>query len=386
MMYRVLLPGDPAPWVQLATPTFSNLRLDKAAGRYVVLCFFASAGDTAARAALKAVAARRPLFDDAHASFFGITNDRADPGQLKDYIPGIRFFFDLGGDAALQYGALSPDAKPGNGHVQIRQMWYVLDPMLRILKVVPFDGDGAASAKTVLDYVEALPPPARHAGIEIPAPVIVLPSVFERDFCERLIGVYEAQGGRLSGFMNEVDGKTVEEKNADVKIRRDVTIEDTDLHAEIQRRVQRRIVPEIKKVHQFEATRLERYLVACYSAEDGGHFNVHRDNTTKGTAHRRFAVSINLNGDFDGGEVLFPEYGPRTYKPPVGGAVVFSCSLLHGVTKVTRGRRFAFLPFLYDEAAALVRAQNNPHLGDGVGEYDPVTGFQAAATKRGPAP
>jgi hypothetical protein len=33
------------------------------------------------------------------------------------------------------------------------------------------------------------------------------------------------------------------------------------------------------------------------------------------------------------------------------------------------GRRYAFLPFLYDEAAARVRLANNAHLGDGVGAY-----------------
>ncbi len=120
----------------------------------------------------------------------------------------------------------------------------------------------------------------------------------------------------------------------------------------------RRVAPEIRKIHQFEVTRMERYLVACYAAEDGGHFAPHRDNTTHGTAHRRFAVSVNLNDDFDGGEVRFPEYGPRGFKAPVGGAVVFSCSLLHAVSRVTRGRRYAFLPFLYDDAAAKIREAN----------------------------
>ncbi len=67
---------------------------------------------------------------------------------------------------------------------------------------------------------------------------------------------------------------------------------------------------------------------------------------------------MNLNDDFDGGEVGFPEYGPRTFKAPVGGAVVFSCSLLHKVTPVEHGRRYAFLPFLYDDAAAKLRESN----------------------------
>jgi predicted 2-oxoglutarate/Fe(II)-dependent dioxygenase YbiX len=99
---------------------------------------------------------------------------------------------------------------------------------------------------------------------------------------------------------------------------------------------------------------------------------VYCDNTTKGTAHRRFAVSVNLNDDFDGGEVNFPEYGPRSFKAPPGGAVVFSCSLLHRVSKVTRGRRFAFLPFLYDDAAARIRKENARYIGENDPGSNPV--------------
>ena len=69
-------------------------------------------------------------------------------------------------------------------------------------------------------------------------------------------------------------------------------------------------------------------------------------------------ITTHLNADFDGGEVSFPEYGPRGFKPGPGGAVVFSCSLLHAVSKVTRGARYAFLPFLYDDDAAELRAAN----------------------------
>lgn len=88
----------------------------------------------------------------------------------------------------------------------------------------------------------------------------------------------------------------------------------------------------------------------------------HRDNTTRGTAHRRFALSVNLNDDFEGGELVFPEYGPRSYKPPTGADGVFSCSLLHRVKPMQRGRRYAFLPFFYDDAAAAVREANAPFL------------------------
>jgi predicted 2-oxoglutarate/Fe(II)-dependent dioxygenase YbiX len=193
--------------------------------------------------------------------------------------------------------------------------------------------------------------------------------VFEPDLCARLVDLYDAQGGTPSGFMREVDGKTVEVTDPAHKRRRDADITDRELISVLQGRVRRRVVPEIAKVHQFHATRMERYIVACYPAEDAGHFRAHRDNTTSGTAHRRFAVSVNLNDGFDGGEVSFPEYGPRGFRPPPGGALVFSCSLLHAVSPVTAGRRLAFLPFLYDDAAAKQREANNAFLGDGVGTY-----------------
>ena len=97
-------------------------------------------------------------------------------------------------------------------------------------------------------------------------------------------------------------------------------------------------------------------MVSCYDAADGAVFHPHRDSTTQGTAHRKFACSINLNAGFEGGDLRFAEYGRKTYRPPPGGAVVFSCAMLHEATRVTAGRRYAFLPFFYDEAGAEVLA------------------------------
>ena len=48
---------------------------------------------------------------------------------------------------------------------------------------------------------------------------------------------------------------------------------------------------------------------------------------------------------------------PKTCTDPAS-TIVFSCSLLHEATPVTSGRRYAFLPFLYDEAARKVRDAN----------------------------
>jgi predicted 2-oxoglutarate/Fe(II)-dependent dioxygenase YbiX len=188
--------------------------------------------------------------------------------------------------------------------------------------------------------------------------------VFEVSFCRRLIDVYEARGGERSGVMREVGGKTVGVLDS-FKSRRDAFIEDPTLQAEVRARISKRLLPQIKKAFNYEATRIERYIVARYAADEGGHFKPHRDNTTAATAHRDFAVSINLNAEeFEGGDLRFPEFGRRTYRPPTGGAVVFGCSLLHEATPVTRGVRFACLPFLYNEAGAVTREKNRHLLAD----------------------
>jgi predicted 2-oxoglutarate/Fe(II)-dependent dioxygenase YbiX len=107
---------------------------------------------------------------------------------------------------------------------------------------------------------------------------------------------------------------------------------------------------------------MDRHIVACYDSAIGGHFYRHRDNVNAGAQHRRFAVTINLNSDYDGCDLVFPEFGRREYRAPAGGAVVFSCGALHQVTPVTRGRRYAFLAFLYGEADAALREANNAKL------------------------
>ena len=63
------------------------------------------------------------------------------------------------------------------------------------------------------------------------------------------------------------------------------------------------------------------------------------------------------------GMLRFPEFGQQLYQPPAGGTVVFSCSLLHEATPVASGVRYAFLPFLYDDAAAKIRQENLRFVG-----------------------
>src|SRR5262245_30691249 len=346
--YVNLTTGDPGPWFAQHSYANPKFAFDTAAGRYIVLCFYGSAAAAHSQAALKSVLAHRHLFDDVRACFFGVSLDPKDEADKRvvNVYPGYRFFWDFDGKISRLYGAASLESEQAVESHTLRRMWIVLDPTLRVLKVFPF-ADDQSDIMAVLGYVAGLPPAARFVGFDLPAPVIVLPNVFEAEFCKKLIDIFQAHGGEVSGFMREVGGKTVQRHDHDRKHRKDYIIEDPTVEKETRVRFERRVVPEIKKVHQFVVTRMERYIVACYAAEDQAHFAPHRDNTTKGTAHRQFAVSVNLNEDFDGGEVHFPEYGPRGFKAPVGGAVIFSCSLPHSVSQVKRGRRYAFLPFLY---------------------------------------
>jgi predicted 2-oxoglutarate/Fe(II)-dependent dioxygenase YbiX len=348
-------PGDPAPYFTQRSPKNERFRFDVAAGRFLVLVMIGSAGAGHGEAAIREVERQSALFDDTRISLFFVSSDPQDEatGRLRTQTPGRRIFWDFDRRIEKLYGA---------------NRWVIIDPTMRVRDVIPFAADQSDIGEA-LARMAALPDPALYAGFPVQAPILVLPSVFEPALCDHLVALYDAEGREASGFMLQIDGKTVPAHDKSHKVRRDYLVEDPKLVAHIQQLFLRRIVPEILKVHQFRVTRMERYLVGCYAADEGGHFRAHRDNTTSGTAHRRFAVSINLNDDFEGGEVGFPEYGPRSFKAPKGGAVVFSCSLLHAVSPVTAGKRYAFLPFLYDDAAAKIREANNKHLAPEVGAY-----------------
>jgi predicted 2-oxoglutarate/Fe(II)-dependent dioxygenase YbiX len=359
-----LLPGDPAPLFKAPSNINPDFDFGSAAGRYIVLTFLGAADEAKTR--FDAFLGQAAIFSNPDCYFFGVVQGPpggADPA-LTQRRSGMDTFWDDGRLSRL-YGALPA----GNGAAGFEPLSYLLGLDMRVLAVVKVPDPGKHVA-ALFDILKRLPQIGAQRTGGPQAPVLLLPSVFEPALCRRLIEGYETGGGQESGFMREKDGKTVLVVDHKHKRRSDWTIEDETLRDTLRQRIKRRIVPEIEKAFQFKVTRMERYIVACYDSSIGGYFQAHRDNTTKGTAHRRFAVTVNLNSDeYEGGELMFPEYGRTAFKPPVGGAVVFSCSLLHQALPVTSGKRYAFLPFLYDDAAAKVREANNAYLGDNVQQY-----------------
>lgn len=352
--------GEAVPWFRGTTLGSSDpYAFDTAGGRPILMLFFGTAAPAPARAALAALQQRRDLFDDVNAAFFGVTVDPTDESEkrIRRQLPGVRFFLDYDRTISRQFGAA--EAAPSDGY---RGHWLLLDQTLRVRGRFPLaDGEQALMA---LARLMAMPPMPDWA------PVVAVPDVLEPDLCRKLIDLYEAHGGEESGFMRDVEGMTKLLVDPLHKIRRDYLVEDAALARELNLRMIHRLLPMVKRAFQYRATRVERLLVGCYEAETGGHFRAHRDDTSLGTAHRRFAVTINLNAeDYEGGDLMFPEYGPRTYRAQTGGAIVFSCSLLHQAMPVTKGRRFAFLPFLYDDASAKLREENAKYLEGDLANY-----------------
>jgi predicted 2-oxoglutarate/Fe(II)-dependent dioxygenase YbiX len=367
--FKRLEVGFTAPFFSQKSISNPNYAFDTAGGRYILLGLIGRFDDEIGKNCQQLVLKNHNLFNDDKLCYFAVTAQESDVKNalIKERIPGIRAFIDSDLTVSTLYGS-SPIKVKTNSVAYVRK-WVILDPMMRVHKIIKIDENPTHSLE-LISTLKNLPDVNKASGLEIQAPILYLPNIFEPELCQQLISIYDNNGGEESGFMRQVNGKTVGIVDYNHKSRTDFTLDDEKLRDHLRSKISAKIVPQILKCHQFQITRMERYIVACYDSITGGHFRAHRDNTTSGTAHRKFAVSINLNDAFDGGEVGFPEFGTRTYKPTVGGAVVFSCSLLHHVTKVTSGKRYAFLPFLYDEASAKLREDNNKFLDENVSKYN----------------
>jgi peroxiredoxin/predicted 2-oxoglutarate/Fe(II)-dependent dioxygenase YbiX len=354
--------GDPVPWFTLPSTSSPAFHFDTVGGYYVVLFFFGSTKHPGSAIALEQFSELQSRFSSLETVFFGISIDPDDEdlAELVSHPSNFKLMWDFEGTVSRQYGVCQMEKEDNVYHPTT----FVLDPNLRLLKVFSVENPEAHPAQ-VMGFLESLPRLESHQMATRQAPVVLIPRVFEPEFCQHLIDLFDADGGADSGFMRERDGKTVHVTDYSFKKRRDFNLAEHDpvLLQKVNDLVIDRVKPEIKKVFQFNVTRFERHVVACYEGKNGGFFNRHRDNTTKGTAHRRFAMTVNLNtGEYDGGCLWFPEYGRQLYRPDVGEAVIFSCSLLHEVTPVTSGRRFALLSFFYDDEDAQLRQRNRKYL------------------------
>ena len=223
----------------------------------------------------------------------------------------------------------------------------VLDPAQKIQSIIT-PGHTPIAERAATELAALRPPEPYNPGFH--PPLLVIPQALPRDFCGYLIEQFEKRGNEASGTFRVSEGKLIHALNTDVKQRRDHHVVDKDLLDQITGYIERRVVSEIYRAFFCPIKFIEEFKIVRYDADPGGYFRPHRDNTLERTAHRRFAMTLNLNAeDYEGGELRFPEFDNATYKPATGEAVVFSCSLLHEATDVTEGQRYVLLSFMYDE-------------------------------------
>ncbi len=331
--------GDRAPNFVLPAANGKFLMFyDQTKGLQPVLVFTPGGGAPDARAALQAFADRAQDFTDRGLILFCVSLDSVDDNAALDY----PFLTWSDPEKAISRAYRGKLGLPLDGEDVTAVL---LDANQRVLEVQ--QGADAALAARVLKFHDAQPKPEAAEARPSNAPVLLIPRILDRDMCRSLIDQWHMAGHEEGTVGLVTAGREQDAVAHAAKKRLDHAIADPELNRILQRTIGRRIAPEVEKAFQFQGFRFDRFLVVCYDAARGDHFRPHRDNTSPETADRRFAITLNLNTDeYEGGALVFPEYGSHGYRPESGGAVIFSCSLIHTALTPAKGRRFALLSFL----------------------------------------
>lgn len=339
----MILPGDPAPlFLQKADTDWGRYSFDMAAGRYSLLIFMPSVQSPPSAFGTEAFSSLTEKRKNNILEIFCVAGS-SERGSSSCADPVSRDNIVVFDDDQTVHRLYNVDSD--------QVLWVLVDPMLRIKQVLPDSPEVAKYLNQWLDHA-----PRFQNG---PIPALMLDDVLEPQFCQALVSYYHSQPQNFSGILTrDSEGAAVQAVRQSFKRRHDCVLRDEALVRGLQARIIRRVVPEIRKSFQCTVTGMDRMIVGCYDAAELGGFGPHRDNTVKGAFHRLFAISLNLNKDFKGGELVFPEFSDQGFCPPAGGALIFSSALMHAVRPVTEGKRYACLPFAFNEdSLAYARSQ-----------------------------
>ncbi len=331
--------GDPVPNFALpdTSGTLRVVRTPEVAGQLALILFVGDPADEAAAAEIAACVEMADSFAAVGTRVFAVTSAEPAVNQSTLQPPaGLWVLGDVEQSVAADFGV-------GKAEDRALPVGFVVDRNSYVVGVVP-KGDTPIAARA-LEIVQQ--PVHQPAGLDLAsvAPVLWVPHVFEPAFCKALIELW-ASDNKETGTDNVVEATD----DAPVfKLRRDHTVTNKTALQQIQRRLALRLLPEIEKVFFFKVTRQEALRIGRYDSARQAYFKPHRDNIPP-NGHRRFAMTLNLNDDYTGGALRFPEYGPHFYRPGTGSAVVFPCSLIHEAMPVTEGNRFAMISFFFGEA------------------------------------
>jgi hypothetical protein len=345
--------GDQLPWIMVPTTREPLLPLNGLAGHRVIIGVAGPEIDPAS--IVTALENATTMLRDRDAYWLVVT------GALPDNptLPSIR----------NPRGRLLPDPD-----VTTRRALGVFDvfdgvvslranPGLRVAECAHHQGPKALQEAEHWLAQALISPEQPDLGLEVDAPVLVIPDVIEAPLRDRLIAAWNEDGHEQTGYLRpDGDGSLIHVVNPVRKRRSDHFLDEAGvLTTLVHTRIRHRVAPWVERATHFRIGFAERYRVACYEAETAGFFAPHRD-FSDASPHRHFAMTIALNDDFTGGGLRFPEFGSREYVLKPGQAIVYACTLLHEVTPVTIGRRFALVNFLTNgEGARTVADYQRDH-------------------------
>lgn len=349
---RALAIGDLLPDLSLRDERGRPLSLfeDAFAGKPILLLVCGKLSASGTRDLLAKLARRQAGLEAQGAEIIALTSD-SDARAAREAKREFQLDFPICGDATgsilAQLGLCKGADLPGRLIARL----ITIAPTRQVMSVTDIDTALDASEHTI----GALGADAEAGVGWIPghAPVLIVPNVLDAQDCAALIDHFE-QSGALT--VAKPDDKEAFDYKFPVydhhrQDRIDHVIKDRALLERLDQRLQSRLIPMIAKAFAFQVTRREHLHIARYEGARDGIEIGHRDNVSPGTAYRRFALSISLNDDYEGGELVFGEFAQKGYRGAPGTALVFSSSLLHEIKETTWGVRYNLISHLFNDQA-----------------------------------
>jgi len=277
-------------------------------------------------------------------------------GLMKEPFP-VTFLMDAPiGEITSYYNALQlplplaadPGGRIGNIIGATYAGAYVLGKNLQVkhvLRNLPPKELAETAFKLLMEHKAEQKPASPY--ITETAPVLIMPEIFSKEFCQKLIDIFHSgpstnRGVGMKGYAPEVK-------------RRQDHIVGEELRAELDLKLSRAVFAQIERVFGFPVFARENYRIGLYRGEDEGFFHTHRDNYDEPMGYRRVAMTVNLSGDYEGGGLIFPEFGQQIYRPTQGSAIFFPASIQHEATAVTKGERYVLVGFFHSAEDEMFR-------------------------------
>ena len=322
-----------------------GLNDDHVSGRAVVLAFLNRPHDARSGGLLGALAGLADRLDALGATAIAVSAS-TDAGHNRRMKRAAGFAWPVACDSS---GGLFASYGLHKGHEDADRL-VVVTPFRQIRAWFDVEDDASATLETIMTVLDNSRAAEELRWSPLHAPILTVPNVLSAEECGKLVESVETdtpfmirqpQPGEIAGNYK------IPVYDYERQDRVDLIIKDRNALALLDERLFGRVTPMIKKAFAFDVTRREDLHIARYFGKREGIAVGHRDNMEPAVAHRRFALSVSLNDDYEGGGIVFGEFSPRPYRVPAGTAMVFSSSLLHEVQETTAGTRYNLISHLF---------------------------------------